>query len=423
MILGTPPKETGIKRVLRALGPGVTTGAADDDPSGVTTYSVVGAQFGTSFLWSALITWPLMGCVQMMCARVGMVTGMGLAGAMRLKFPRWVVGVIALALLIANTINIASDLSGMADAAQLLGAGPSSVYVWVFGLGICLLTVRLRYEQIARVLKWLAFALFAYVITAFLVHPHWRGVLRDAVIPSLPHGQSAWAALVAILGTTISPYLFFWQAGQEVEEEKAKGRRLLVRRRGATSHELTDRRIDVGVGTLFSNLVMFFIILTTAVTLHQHGILTITTTKEAAQALRPLAGDYAYFLYTIGIVGTGLLAIPTLAGSAAYAFAETFDWTYGFNEKLNSAVSFYSVFTIATLGGVALDFINIDPIKALYWTAILNGLLAPFLLVALLLVSNDENIMQGQCSSSVTRRVVMLTTVIMFVAGIGMFLV
>jgi Mn2+/Fe2+ NRAMP family transporter len=422
MSLDTPSNERGIKRVLRALGPGVTTGAADDDPSGVTTYSVVGAQFGTSFLWSALLTWPLMGCVQMMCARVGMVTGMGLAGAMRQKFPRWVVGLIALALLIANTINIASDLSGMADAAQMLGAGPSRVYVWVFGLGICLLTVWLRYQQIAQVLKWLAGALFAYVITAFLAHPHWPGVLHDAVIPSLPHGQPAWAALVAILGTTISPYLFFWQAGQEIEEEKAKGRRLLVHRRGATSHEIIDRRIDVGVGTFFSNLVMFFIILTTAVTLHQHGILTITTTKEAAQALRPLAGDYAYFLYTIGIVGTGLLAIPTLAGSAAYAFAETFDWTYGLNEKLNSAVSFYSVFIIATLGGVVLDFLNVDPIKALYWTAILNGLLAPFLLVALLLVSNDERIMQGQCSSSITRRVVMLTTVIMFVAGIAMFL-
>jgi len=420
---GMSPNESGIKRVLRALGPGLTTGAADDDPSGVTTYSVVGAQFGTSFLWSALITWPLMGCVQMMCARVGMVTGMGLAGAMRLKFPRWVVGVIALALLIANTINIASDLSGMADAAQMLGAGPSRAYVLLFGLGICLLTVWLRYEQIARVLKWLAVALFAYVITAFLVHPHWRAVMRDAVIPSLPHGQPAWAALVAILGTTISPYLFFWQAGQEVEEDKAKGRRLLVHRRGATSREIADRRIDVGVGTLFSNLVMFFIILTTAVTLHQHGILTITTTKEAAQALRPLAGDYAYFLYTIGIVGTGLLAIPTLAGSAAYAFAETFDWAYGLNEKLNSAVSFYSVFILAALGGVALDFLNIDPIKALYWTAILNGLLAPFLLVALLLVSNDENIMQGQCSSSITRHVVMLTTVVMFAAGIAMFLV
>lgn len=422
MSLDTPSKEGGIKRVLRALGPGVTTGAADDDPSGVTTYSVVGAQFGTSFLWSALLTWPLMGCVQMMCARVGMVTGMGLAGAMRQKFPRWVVGLIALALLIANTINIASDLSGMADAAQMLGAGPSRVYVWVFGLGICLLTVWLRYQQIAQVLKWLAVALFAYVITAFLAHPHWPGVLHDAIIPSLPHGQPAWAALVAILGTTISPYLFFWQAGQEIEEEKAKGRRLLVHRRGATSHEIIDRRIDVGVGTFFSNLVMFFIILTTAVTLHQHGILTITTTKEAAQALRPLAGEYAYFLYTIGIVGTGLLAIPTLAGSAAYAFAETFDWTYGLNEKLNSAVSFYLVFIIATLGGVILDFLNVDPIKALYWTAILNGLLAPFLLVALLLVSNDERIMQGQCSSAITRRVVMLTTVIMFVAGIAMFL-
>jgi Mn2+/Fe2+ NRAMP family transporter len=423
MSLDTPSKERGIKRVLRALGPGVTTGAADDDPSGVTTYSVVGAQFGTSFLWSALLTWPLMGCVQMMCARVGMVTGMGLAGAMRQKFPRWVVGLIALALLIANTINIASDLSGMADAAQMLGAGPSRVYVWVFGLGICLLTVWLRYQQIAQVLKWLAVALFAYVITAFLSHPHWPGVLHDAVIPSLPHGQPAWAALVAILGTTISPYLFFWQAGQEIEEEKAKGRRLLVHRRGATSHEIIDRRIDVGVGTFFSNLVMFFIILTTAVTLHKHGILTITTTKEAAQALRPLAGNYAYFLYTIGIVGTGLLAIPTLAGSAAYAFAETFDWTYGLNEKLNSAVSFYLVFIIATLGGVALDFLNVDPIKALYWTAILNGLLAPFLLVALLLVSNDERIMQGQCSSSITRRVVMLATVVMFVAAIAMFLV
>jgi Mn2+/Fe2+ NRAMP family transporter len=421
MSLDTPSKERGIKRVLRALGPGVTTGAADDDPSGVTTYSVVGAQFGTSFLWSALLTWPLMGCVQMMCARVGMVTGMGLAGAMRQKFPRWLVGAIALALLIANTINIASDLSGMADAAQMLGAGPSRVYVWVFGLGICLITVWLRYQQIAQVLKWLAVALFAYVITAFLAHPHWPGVLHDAIIPSLPHGQSAWAALVAILGTTISPYLFFWQAGQEIEEEKAKGRRLLVHRRGATSHEIIDRRIDVGVGTFFSNLVMFFIILTTAVTLHQHGILTITTTKEAAQALRPLAGDYAYFLYTIGIVGTGLLAIPTLAGSAAYAFAETFDWNYGLNEKLNGAVSFYLVFILATLGGVVLDFLNVDPIRALYWTAILNGLLAPFLLVALLLVSNDEHIMQGQCSSSITRRVVMLTTVVMFVAGIAMF--
>ena len=414
-------RENIAKRILHALGPGVTTGAADDDPSGVATYSVVGAQFGTSFLWSAWVTWPMMGCVQMMCARVGMVTGMGLAGAFRKKFPRWVVAVISLALLIANTINIASDLSGMADAAHMLGAGPSGIYVWVFGLGICALTVRLKYQQIASVLKWLALALFAYVITAFLVKPQWSSVLHDAVVPTLPHASAGWAALVAILGTTISPYLFFWQAGQEVEEEKAKGRRLLIHRRGATRREINDRRIDVGVGTFFSNVVMFFIILTTALTLHQHGVTSISTTKQAAEALRPLAGNYAYFLYTLGIIGTGLLAIPTLAGSAAYTFAETFDWTYGLNEKLRNAVSFYAVFIFATVAGATLDFFKIDPIKALFWSAVVNGVLAPFLLVALLCVSNDKNIMQGQVSSRVTRVIVILTTLVMFGAAIGMF--
>jgi Mn2+/Fe2+ NRAMP family transporter len=417
----SPKNESKVRRILRALGPGVTTGAADDDPSGVTTYSVVGAQFGTSFLWTAWVTWPLMAGVQMMCARVGMVTGMGLAGAFRRKFPRWIVAVISVALLIANTVNIASDLAGMADAAEMLGAGSSGIYVWVFGLGICALTVRLKYHQIANILKWLALALFAYVITAFLVKPHWSGVLRDAVIPSIPHEPSGWAALVGILGTTISPYLFFWQAGQEVEEEKAKGRRLLIHRRGATRREIVDRRIDVGVGTFFSNLVMFFIILTTALTLHQHGV-AITTTREAAEALRPLAGNYAYFLYTIGLVGTGLLAIPTLAGSAAYAFAETFDWTYGLDEKFRNAVSFYSVFILATVAGAALDFFRVDPIKALFWSAVVNGVLAPFLLVALLLVSNDARIMNGQVSSRLTRVVVVLTTMIMFGAAIGMFI-
>jgi Mn2+/Fe2+ NRAMP family transporter len=418
-----PVTEHGAKRLLRALGPGVTTGAADDDPSGIATYSVVGAQSGTSFLWSALFIWPLMACVQMMCARVGMVTGMGLAGAMRQKFPTWVVGLIAFALLVANVINIAADLAGMADAAHMLGAGPATLYVWLFGLGICALTIRLRYHQIANILKWLALALFAYVITAFLVHPKWNSVLHDALIPSLPHGSDAWGALVAILGTTISPYLFFWQAGQEVEEDKAKGRHQLISRIGASKRELADRRIDVGVGTFFSNLAMFFIILTTAVTLHQHGVTQIGTSREAAEALRPLAGDYAYFLYTIGIVGTGLLAIPTLAGSAAYAVAETFDWQYGLDERLKNAASFYSVFVLATVGGVVLDFLHINPIKALYWTAIINGFLAPFLLVALLLVSNDRRVMQGQVSSTISRYVVSLTTVLMFVAAVAMLLV
>jgi len=413
-------KKGAFSRLLGALGPGVTTGAADDDPSGIATYSVVGAQSGTSFLWSALFIWPLMGCVQVMCARVGMVTGMGLAGAMRQKFPTWVVGLIAAALLVANIINIAADLAGMGDAAHMLGAGPATLYVWLFGLGICGLTIRLRYHQLADTLKWLALALFAYAITAFLVHPNWSSVAHDALIPSLPHGSDAWGLLVAILGTTISPYLFFWQAGQEVEEDKAKGRHQLISRLGASRRQLADRRIDVAVGTFFSNVTMFFIILTTAVTLHQHGITRIGTSREAAEALRPLAGDYAYFLYTIGIVATGLLAIPTLAGSAAYAVAETFDWQYGLDEKFNNAAAFYSVFVIAMVGGVVLDFLNVNPIKALYWTAIINGFLAPFLLVALLLVSTDRRVMQGQVSSSISRYVVMLTTVLMFVAAIAM---
>jgi len=408
------------RRVLGALGPGVTTGAADDDPSGVTTYSIAGAQLGTSLLWTALLTWPLMGCVQMMCARIGMVTGMGLAGALRQKFPRALVALFSLALLIANTINIASDLAGMGDAAHMLGGGPAKIYVVLFGLGICFATVRLRYHQIASVLKWLALALFAYVITAFISKPDWSAALRATLLPSWPSGHEAWSTLVAILGTTISPYLFYWQAGQEVEEEKAMGRRLLVERKGATKAELVDRRIDVGVGTLFSNVVMYFIILTCAVTLHRSGHTHIATTKDAAEALRPLAGDLAYWLYTVGIIGTGLLAIPTLAGSAAYAFAETFDWAYGLDNKFRQASSFYAVFILATVVGIAIDFLGIDPIQALLWSAIVNGLLAPFLLICIYLLASDEKIMRGQTSRPITRAAAALTTLMMFGAAAGM---
>jgi NRAMP (natural resistance-associated macrophage protein)-like metal ion transporter len=413
-----------LRRVLRALGPGVTTGAADDDPSGVATYSITGAQLGTSLLWTAWLTWPLMAAVQLMTARIGMVTGMGLAGAFRDKFPRWIVGGLSVALLIANTINIASDLSGMGDAAKLLTGVPAQLYVVVFGLGICGATILLRYHQIANVLKWLALALFAYVITAFIVKPDWGMVLKASFVPSLPHGKVAWETLVAILGTTISPYLFFWQAGQEVEEEKAMGRTLKIHREGATRDEIVDRRIDVTVGTFFSNLVMFFIILTTALTLHQHvATQNITTTAEAASALKPLAGNFAYWLYTLGIVGTGLLAIPTLAGSAAYAFAETFDWAYGLDHKWRQASSFYSIFILATLGGIAIDFLGIDPFKALFWTAVINGLLAPFLLIGILMISNDKKIMHGQTSSGLSRITVIVTTVLMFAAAVGMFVV
>jgi NRAMP (natural resistance-associated macrophage protein)-like metal ion transporter len=416
-----PARESLVKRFFTALGPGLTTGAADDDPSGVTTYSVTGARFGTSLLWTALLTWPLMGAVQMMCARIGMVTGQGLAGAMRKKFPKWLLVVFSVALLVANTINIAADLAGMADAAEMLTGLNSHYFVVLFGAGIAWATIRLRYYQIANVLKWLALVLFAYIITAFSIGPDWGSVVRDTFIPSVPKTGDEWGALVAILGTTISPYLFFWQAAQEVEEERAMGRRMLVQRVGATGREITDRKLDVGVGTFFSNLVMFFIILTTALTLHRHGITHIETSRQAAEALAPLAGRFATILYTVGIIGVGLLAIPTLSGSAAYAFAETFRWRFGLDQKLRSARYFYGVVVLSTVAGIVLDFADVNPIRALYWSAVLNGLLAPFLLVAILMVASDRKIMKNQPSSSLSRSVVTLTTLAMFLAAVGMF--
>ncbi|QWT22013.1 divalent metal cation transporter [Bacillus sp. NP157] len=410
-------KPTGIRRFFNALGPGLTAGAADDDPSGVATFSIVGAKFGTQFLWTALLTWPLMAVVQMMCARVGMVTGMGLGGALRERFPRWLVGIGAVALLGANLLNIAADLGGMGDAMEMLHAGPALLWVWVFGIGICLLAIRLRYYQLASVLKWLAMVLLAYVVTAFLVKPHWTQVAHDTFIPTLPKGNDGWSSVVALFGTTISPFLFFWQASQEVEEDKAKGRRLLSSRRNATKRELGDRKLDVWTGTFFSNLVMFFIILTAAFTLHTHGK-TVETVKDAASALQPLAGRHAFLLFTGGLVGAGLLAIPTLAGSAAYAFAETFDWVCGLDKKFHKAVSFYAVFIIATIGGALFDVFDVDPVKTLFWSAVVNGILAPFLLVGLLLITGDRTLMQGQPSPTSNRIVVGLTAALMF-AGLG----
>jgi len=415
------PRKNFVRRFFSALGPGLVTGAADDDPSGVATYSVAGAQLGTALLWTAALTWPLMATVQMMCARIGMVTGQGLAGAMRKKLPKQLLVVFSLLLLVANTINIASDLSGMADAAEMLTGWNSHWFVVPFGVGIAWATVRLRYYQIAMVLKWLALSLFAYVVTAFLVGPNWREVAGAAFVPSVPSGREWWGALVAILGTTISPYLFFWQAGQEVEEEKAMGRRMLVQRVSASPKEIATRRLDVGVGTFFSNVVMFFIILTTALTLHRHGITKIETSRQAAEALVPLAGKFAALLYTAGIIGVGLLAIPTLAGSAAYAFAETFRWRHGLDLKFRNARYFYAVVILSTAAGIALDFLNVNPIRALYWTAILNGLLAPFLLVGILLIASDRKLMAGQPSSAWSLGVVAGTALLMFAAAVGMF--
>ena len=412
-----------IRALLKSLGPGIITGAADDDPSGIATYSVAGSQLGTKLLWTALLTWPLMAAVQMMCARIGQVTGRGLAGNFKQRFPRWLLLVFITALLVANTINIAADLAGMADAAAMMSGINSRWFVVLFALLISWATVHLRYQQIANVLKWLVLVLFAYPITAFVVGADWGRVLHDTFVPSMPHSRNEWATLVAILGTTISPYLFFWQASEEVEEEKSAGRSTLLQRRGATPQELGLRNIDVGVGAFFSNMVMFFIILTTAITLNRHGIVNIETSSQAAQALRPFAGNFAASLFTLGIVGVGFLAIPTLAGSTAYAFAETLGWREGLNMKLNQARWFYALILVSTAAGVALDFIGVNPVKALYWSAVVNGLLAPFLLVAILIVAADTKLMQNQPSSRLGWAVVALTTLAMFAAGIAMIVV
>jgi NRAMP (natural resistance-associated macrophage protein)-like metal ion transporter len=412
-----------VRSLLRSLGPGIITGAADDDPSGIATYSIAGAQLGTKLLWTALITWPLMAAVQMMCARIGKVTGEGLAGNFKHRFPRWLLFSFIIALLVANTINIAADLAGMADAAEMLSGVNSHWFVLAFALLISWATIRLQYQQIANVLKWLVLVLFAYPVTAFIVGADWGQVLRDTLIPSMPRSRNEWETLVAILGTTISPYLFFWQTSEEVEEEKSAGQSTLASRKGATVEELGLRNIDVGVGAFFSNMVMFFIILTTAVTLNRHGITNIETSRQAAEALRPFAGNFAATVFTLGIVGVGFLAIPTLAGSTAYAFAETLGWRQGLSKKLTQARWFYALILVSTAAGVGLDFVGINPVKALYWTAVINGLLAPFLLVAILIVAADKKLMQGQPSSRLGWTMVALAAIAMFVAGIAMFVV
>ena len=411
-----------LRRFVSVLGPGLITGAADDDPSGIATYSIAGAQLGTSLLWTAFITWPLMGCVQFMCARIGMVTGRGLAGALRQKFPPWLLFAGAIALLAANTINVGADLAGMADAAAMWTGIHSHFFVLIFGVAIAWATIRFRYYQIATALKWLAVVLFAYIITAFVIGPDWRAVARDTFIPSWPRDHDTWQNLVAILGTTISPYLFFWQASQEVEEEKAVGRTRLEQRRGATPREISDRKLDVGTGTFFSNLVMYFIILTTALTLHTHGLKEITTSREAAEALKPLAGVFAAALYMVGLIGVGFLAIPTLTGSAAYALAEIFKWRQGLDESLSSARYFYRIVIGSTFVGILIDFANINPVRALFWTAVINGVLAPFLLVAILVAASDRKLMKAQPSSWLSRIVVGLTIVVMFGAAAAMFI-
>jgi NRAMP (natural resistance-associated macrophage protein)-like metal ion transporter len=410
-----------VEQFFADLGPGLITGAADDDPSGISTYSVTGASFGYAPLWIAPFSFPLMVSVQLMCARLGMVTGRGLAGVVRGRYPRWVLWGACALLIVANVINIGADLAGMAEATELVTGFDHRVLIPLYGVLIVLLLFFSSYRQIARIFKWLTLVLFAYVGSGVLAHPAWGTALRATVIPHVEWSARYFSVLVGVLGTTISPYLFFWQASVEVEEDRAIGRRTLRQRHGATQAELRRSFIDVVIGMFFSNFIMYFIILTTAATLHAHGHTQISTAREAAEALRPLAGPAAYWLFTLGLIGTGMLGVPVLAGSCAYTITEAFAWRGSLEDKPNSARRFYAVVTVAMVVGLLLDVIGIKAVAMLFWSAVVNGVLAPPLIVLVLLLTSDRGVMGARTNPPLLRWVGWITAVTMAVAAVALF--
>ncbi|MFO1402550.1 MAG: divalent metal cation transporter [Steroidobacteraceae bacterium] len=427
----------------RRLGAGLITGAADDDPSGIATYSQAGAQFGYSMLWTTLLTLPLMAGIQLVSARLGYVTGRGLAANVRAAYPRGVLlGVVAL-LLLANTFNIAADVAAMGQALQLLLGGPAQLYAVGFGLACLALEIFMRYATYVRYLKWLTLALLSYVAVAFTVHVPWGTVLRELLLPRLEFTHATVLIVVAVFGTTISPYLFFWQAAGEVEERQAAARTAAARAAGtgtvpdgdadpapaasapppfgaSARRQLHRIRWDTWVGMGFSNLVAFFIILSTAATLHAAGVTRIATSAEAAEALRPLGGPLTFLLFSLGIIGTGLLAVPVLAGSAAYAVSECFAWREGLDLKLREAPHFYGLIALATVGGLALGFTRIDPIRALLWSAIINGVIAVPIMVLMMRLASDPAVMGGYRIRPYLRRLGWGATLVMALAVVAM---
>jgi len=411
-----------VRKFFAELGPGLITGAADDDPSGISTYSVTGASFGYMPLWTALFSFPLMAAVQLMCARLGLVTGRGLAGIIRRNYPRWVLWTACALLIVANVFNIGADLGGMAEATEMMTGIKSYYWTPVYTILIISLLFFSSYRHIARVFKWLTLVLFAYIVTAFLARPDWRSVLNATFVPHVEWSSAFLATFVGILGTTISPYLFFWQASQEVEDEKAMGKSTVKEREGATAEELRVARRDVFMGMFFSNLVMYFIILTTAATLHAHGQTEIETAKQAAEALRPLAGSGAYLLFTLGLIGTGMLAVPVLAGSAAYAVAEAQSWRHkSLEDRPRLAPRFYAVVAASMLLGLGLNFVGFNAVKMLFYSAVLNGMLAPPLIVLVVLLTSNPKVMGTRVSSRPLRYLGWGTAAIMTAAVIGMF--
>jgi NRAMP (natural resistance-associated macrophage protein)-like metal ion transporter len=407
------------RRFFADLGPGLIAGAADDDPSGISTYSVAGAAFGYLPLWTVLLSFPLMTAVQLMCARLGLVTGLGLAGVIRRRYPRPVLWGACVLLIIANVINIAADLGGMAEATAMVTGVPVALMVPLFGAVIVAFLMWSSYRIIARLFKWLTLVLIAYVATAFVGGVDWRLALLSTIVPRVEWSRAFFSVLVATLGTTISPYLFFWQAAQEVEEERAMGRNL-ARRRGATPLELGACRTDVVTGMLASNVIMYFILLTTAATLHAHGKTQIATAQAAADALRPLAGEGAYWLFTLGLIGTGVLAVPVLAGSCAYAIAEAAVWRGSLNRRPPQAKKFYFVLTISMVLGIALNYAGLDAIKLLFTAAVINGVLAPPLILIVLLLTGDRTVMGDAVNPPAIAILGWIAFAVMVVAALGL---
>jgi NRAMP (natural resistance-associated macrophage protein)-like metal ion transporter len=407
---------------LKKLGPGLITGAADDDPSGIATYSQAGAQFGFSMLWTVLLTYPLMVGIQMISAEIGRVSGHGLATNIRQHFPPWLLYTIVGLLLVANTINIAADVAAMADALKLMIGGFTHLYVVGFGVLSLLLQLFIPYSRYVHLLKWLTLALLAYVATVFVVQIPWTQVLTNTLLPHLSWKPEYVTTVVAVFGTTISPYLFFWQASQEVEDQHANPQaKKLKDAPDQASANFRRIKLDTLIGMAFSNLVAFFIILTTAVTLHQHGVTEIHTSAQAASALRPIAGEFAFWLFSAGIIGTGLLAIPVLAGSAAYAMAGAFQWRNSLELKPVTAKGFYGIIALSTLIGVGLCFTPIDPIKALYWSAVINGVISVPIMVVMMLMAARSKVMGQFVISFKLKAVGWLCTVVMAIAVAAMF--
>ncbi len=413
------PRQRGF---LALLGPGLITGASDDDPSGIATYSQVGAQFGYGMAWVMLFTWPLMAAIQEVSARIGRVTGDGIAGNIREHYPRWLLYVIVALLLAANIINLGADLGAMGAALQLLLGGPARLYVVGFAVVCALLEVFARYENYVRILKWTAVSLFAYVATALAVDVPWGKVVYNTLVPGLIWSTDYLVAIVAVLGTTITPYCFFWQSSEEAEDERIDPAAHPLRDAPDEARAQISRiRVDTYLGMGFSNLISLFIIITAAATLNAHGITNIQTSAQAAEALRPIAGVFTFAVFAAGIIGIGLLAVPVLAGSAAYALGEAFGWPTGLSRMPRDAKAFYATIAVATLIGIFINFVGIDPIKALFWAAVLNGVVAVPLMVVIMIMARQRRVMGAFVVTRPLWAMGWLTTGVMAVAVAAMF--